>query len=159
MTLPQRKSPRLKDFDYSTNGKYFVTVCTHEKKKLLSSIEYVGEGLCALPQIKLTEIGKIVEESIRFTGENTEGVVIEKYIIMPNHIHLLIELTAGGRGNPPLQDVIGRIKSYTTYRYGGKLWQRSYHDHIIRSESDYLKIWTYIDSNHQKWEKDVFYTR
>ena len=66
MTLPQRKSPRLKDFDYSTNGKYFVTVCTHEKKKLLSSIEYVGEGLCALPQIKLTEIGEIVEESINF---------------------------------------------------------------------------------------------
>ncbi|MBE6987904.1 MAG: hypothetical protein E7432_03890 [Ruminococcaceae bacterium] len=157
MTLPQRKSPRLKDFDYSTNGKYFVTVCTHEKKKLLSSIEYVGEGLCALPQIKLTEIGKIVEESIRFTGENTEGVVIEKYIIMPNHIHLLIELTAGGHGNPPLQDVIGRIKSYTTYRYGGKLWQRSFHDHCVRSEDDYLKIGTYIDSNHQKWDKDLYY--
>ena len=157
MTLPQRKSPRLKYFDYSTNGKYFVTICTHEKKKLLSSIEYVGEGLCALPQIKLTEIGKIVEESIRFTGENTEGVVIEKYIIMPNHIHLLIELTAGGHGNPPLQDVVGRIKSYTTYRYGGRLWQRSYHDHCVRSEGDYLKIWTYIDSNHQKWDKDLYY--
>jgi len=157
MTLPQRKSPRLKYFDYSTNGKYFVTVCTHEKKKLLSSIEYVGEGLCALPQIKLTEIGEIVEESINFVDKNTEGVVIEKYIIMPNHIHLLIELTAGGHGNPPLQDVIGRIKSYTTYRYGGKLWQRSFHDHCVRSEDDYLKIWTYIDSNHQKWEKDLYY--
>ena len=156
MTLPNRKHTRLPGFDYSTNRKYFVTVCTHEKKKILSSVEYVGEGLCALPQIKLTETGNLVDESIRLP-ENMSGVLIEKHTIMPNHIHLLIELSAGGHGNPPLQDVIGRIKSYTTYRYGGKLWQRSYHDHIIRSESDYLKIWTYIDSNHQKWEKDVFY--
>ncbi|MBQ6867371.1 MAG: transposase [Clostridia bacterium] len=100
-----------------------------------------------------------MDESIKFTNENAEGVIIEKYIIMPNHIHLLIELTAGGHGNPPLQDVVGKIKSYTTHKYGEKLWQRSYHDHCVRSENDYLKIWTYIDSNHQKWEKDVYYTK
>ncbi|MBQ6836935.1 MAG: hypothetical protein IJO47_07765, partial [Clostridia bacterium] len=88
------------DFDYSADGKYFVTVCTHEKKKILSSIEYVGEGLCALPQIKLTEIGKIVEESINFVDKNTEGVVIEKYIIMPNHIHLLNLRRAGMETRP-----------------------------------------------------------
>ena len=157
MPLPQRKSSRLKHFDYSTNGKYFVTVCTHEKKKLLSSIEYVGEGLCALPQIELTEIGKIVDESIKFTNENTEGVIIEKYIIMPNHIHLLIELTAGGHGNPPLQDVVGKIKSYTTHKYGEKLWQRSYHDHVIRNEESFQNIWDYVEANPARWKKDCFY--
>ena len=65
---------------------------------------------------------------------------------MPNHIHLIVILdNSGGFGNPPLQDVIGQLKSYTTNKFQGNLWQRSFHDHIIRDERDYLKIWKYID--------------
>ena len=157
MKLPDRKHTRLSGFDYSTNRKCFVTVCTHEKKKILSSVEYVGEGLCALPQIKLTETGNLVDKSIRFVNENMSGVLIEKHTIMPNHIHLLIELSAGGHGNPPLQDIVGRIKSYTTHKYGGKLWQRSFHDHIVRNEDDYNKIWQYIENNHLKWTDDIYF--
>ena len=157
MTLPNRKHTRLSGFDYSTNRKYFVTVCTHEKKKILSSVEYVGEGLCALPQIKLTETGNLVDESIRFVNENMSGVLIEKHTIMPNHIHLLIELSAGGHGNPPLQDIVGRIKSYTTHKYGLNIWQTSYHDHIVRNEDDYNKIWQYIENNHLKWTDDIYF--
>ena len=157
MPLPNRKHTRLPGFDYSTNRKYFVTVCTHEKKKILSSVEYVGEGLCALPQIKLTETGNLVDESIRFVNENMSGVLIEKHTIMPNHIHLLIELSAGGHGNPPLQDIVGRIKSYTTHKYGLNIWQTSYHDHVVRNEDDYNKVWQYIENNHLKWTGDIYF--
>ena len=78
---------------------------------------------------------------------------------MPNHIHMLvaIENNTGGDGTPPLQNIVGAFKSFTTNKYGKKLWQRSFHDHIIRNESDYLKIWNYIDTNPAKWTDDCFY--
>ena len=79
---------------------------------------------------------------------------------MPNHIHLIITKQTGGHGDPPLQvyDIIGRFKSFTDNKCSGTLWQRSFHDHIIRDEDDYLKIWNYIDTNPQKWHEDCFYT-
>jgi len=157
--LPKRKRTRLKDYDYSTPGAYFVTVCTHNKKHLLSSI--VGEGFHPLPKNILTKIGKEVEKTIQYINDDYIGVSISKYVIMPNHIHLILELTesndTGGRGNPPLQNVIGQLKSYTTNKYGKSLWQRSFHDHIIRDKEDYNKIWEYIDTNVLKWELDCFY--
>ena len=77
---------------------------------------------------------------------------------MPNHIHLIEILdSSGGDGTPLLQNVIGQLKSYTTNKFGNVLWQRSYHDHVIRGEKDYQKIWEYIDTNPLKWEQDCFY--
>ena len=79
---------------------------------------------------------------------------------MPNHIHLILNLSiSGGHRNPPLQNVIGQLKSYTTSKFGDVLWQRSFHDHIIRNEKDYQKIWEYIDTNVVRWEKDCFYEK
>ena len=155
MSVQKRKSPRLKEYDYSLPGAYFVTVCTKEKKCLLSEI--VGEGLCPLPENRLTPIGEEIKSSIRFINDNYPGVTIDRYVIMPNHIHLIVIIETGGDGTPPLQDIIGRLKSYTTGKYGAELWQRSYHDHIIRGEEDYQKIWNYIDENPLKWELDCFY--
>ena len=154
--LANRKPTRLKGYDYSTPGAYFVTVCTKGKSCVLSDI--VGEGLCALPVNKLTTIGNEVERCIEYIGENYPDVKIDKYVIMPNHIHMIIVLdNAGGHGNPPLQNIIGQLKSYTTNKYGKPLWQRSFHDHIIRGEKDYLKIREYIDTNVLKWKTDCFY--
>ena len=155
MSVQKRKSPGLKEYDYSLPGAYFVTICTKEKKCLLSEI--VGEGLCPLPENRLTPIGEEIKSSIRFINDNYPGVTIDRYVIMPNHIHLIVIIETGGDGTPPLQDIIGRLKSYTTGKYGAELWQRSYHDHIIRGEEDYQKIWNYIDENPLKWELDCFY--
>ena len=156
MELPKRKSTRLKEYDYSSPGAYFITICTHNKQHLLSDI--VGEGLCALPKNILTPIGKEIEKSIHYINNTCIGVAIDKYVIMPNHIHLIIILSdSGGHGNPPLQNIIGQLKSYTTNKFGTTLWQRSFHDHIIRNEKDYQKIWEYIDTNAVKWESDCFY--
>lgn len=156
--LPKRKSPRLKEYDYSTPGAYFVTVCVKERKPLLSKI--VGEGLCTLPINKMTPIGVAVEQSVLYLNSNCNGVKIDKYVIMPNHIHMIVVLEdSGGCGNPPLHEVVRRLKTFTSHKYGGGLWQRSYHDHIIRGEKDYRKIWEYIDTNVLKWEQDCFYIK
>ena len=181
MNLTKRKCNRLPDFDYSSNGYYFITICTAEKQKLLCNI--VGEGLCALPicenpETILTNIGKAVDKSINYINENYCDTKVDKYIIMPNHIHLIIKKsgghrdpphttgghrdphhTTGGHRDPPLQSVIGRMKSYTTKIYGKELWQRSFYDHIIRDENDYLRICEYIENNPQKWSEDKYYVK
>jgi hypothetical protein len=77
---------------------------------------------------------------------------------MPKHIHLIVILQdSGGDGTPPLQNIIRQLKSFTTNKYGCILWQRSFHDHIIRGKEDYKKIWEYIDTNVIRWETDCFY--
>ena len=162
MDLPKRKPTRLKEFDYSKQGVYFITICTHNRKNVLSDI-IVGEGLCALPKVRLTPIGELVNNAIIYIDENYNGVSVDKYVIMPNHIHLMIRIDSpsGGDGTPPLQlyDIIGRFKSFTTNEYGNVLWQRSFHDHIIRNINDYSDIWNYIDLNPKKWSEDCFYMK
>ena len=157
MDLPKRKPTRLKDYDYSSEGAYFITICTNNKQKILCDI--VGEGHCALPSINLIPIGEIVKQSIEYIDNNYDCISVDKYAVMPNHIHLIITYRTGGHRDPPLQvyDIIGRMKSFTDSKYSGTLWQRSFHDHIIRDEKDYLKIWNYIDTNPQNWSDDCFY--
>ena len=157
MEYPERKQLRLKGFDYSNPGKYFVTICTFERKNLLSDI-ILDNDPCSVPQIALTNIGNEIEKAIQYINDNYKDAKVEKYVIMPNHIHLIMMLDeSGGHGNPPLQNIIGQLKSYTTRKYGSILWQRSYHDHIIRNEQDYKKIWDYIESNPNKWTQDRYY--
>ena len=99
-------------------------------------------------------------------------VKIDKYIIMPNHIHIIMSINNDGkenndgRGNPSptISNVVGWLKYNATKHInkknnatGDKIFQRSFHDHIIRAEKDYLKIWNYIDTNPQKWNEDCFY--
>ncbi|MBQ8860939.1 MAG: transposase [Ruminococcus sp.] len=157
INLPKRKSTRLKEYDYSSTGVYFVTVCVKDRKALLSKI--VGEGLRALPQTQLANIGLKVKDAIEYIDTQYQYISIDNYVIMPNHIHLLVryEPPTGGHGDPPLQDVIARLKSFTTHQYGKTLWQRSFIDHIIRNERDYIEHYTYIENNHLKWELDDLY--
>ena len=176
MNFQSRKSPRLKGYDYSTPGYYFITVCTNKKRCILgrineNSTSIVGEGLCALPKTQLTNIGKIVKTAIEDINKLYVDISVDKFVVMPNHIHIIVikhpaesNLT-GGHGDPPLQydntsivGIVSNLKSYTTHLYGKALWQRSFHDHIIRGEKDYLKIWEYIDQNPAKWREDCFFT-
>ncbi len=153
---PERKRNRLQLWDYSHPGAYFVTVCTKDRRKLLGKI--VGEGLCALPRMVLSPIGSRVRESIEHVSQRYDNVRIDKYIVMPNHIHLIVRIEeTGGHRGPPLHKIIGQMKSYTTHSNDGVLWQRSFHDHIIRGEKDYRRIWEYIDTNTLKWTSDCFY--
>ncbi len=168
MDLPKRKPTRLKGYDYSTPGAYFVTMCTHNRKYLFSNI--VG-AIHELPENKLTQYGKYVEQIIEILPERF-NVSIPKYVIMPNHIHLIIEINNDNEKRAiresPLQyhrsvidKMVGFLKMNVSKKiydtYPDKIWQRSYHDYIIRGEKDYQKIWEYIDTNVIKWELDCFY--
>ena len=157
--LPQRKSARLKDFDYSSPGAYFVTLCTEGKRQLLSQI--VGEGL-APPAVRLSRYGVVACEQIEAISSRFPCVRVDKYVIMPNHIHMILVIvdSGGASPSPTVSHVIGVFKSVTTRMCGcgPHLFQRSFHDHIIRGENDYLKIWEYIDTNPMKWEEDCFYS-
>lgn len=162
MGLPKRKPNRLPGYDYGSPGAYFVTVCTRGRRGILSRIS-VGEGL-ASPDLRLTECGRIVERNI-FEIEKRFNFTVDKYIIMPNHVHLLIsvpEWAGGPRPSPTITDAICAFKSLSAVECGREigvknLWQRSFHDHVIRGEDDRQKIWEYIDSNAQKWPEDCFY--
>ena len=168
MDLPKRKPTRLKGYDYSTPGAYFVTICTQNKKCMFSNI--VG-AIHESPENKLTQYGEIVEQYINILPDRF-NVLIPKYVIMPNHIHLIIEIYNNDEKRAiresPLQydrsvidKMIGFLKMNVSKKIHNisdeKIWQRSFHDHIIRGEKDYQKIWEYIDTNAIKWERDCFY--
>ncbi len=166
----KRKSPRLEEYDYSSNGAYFITVCTDKRKCVLSTIEeIVGEGF---PLPNLTEHGKILQKWIKAIPEKYPTVTVENMVIMPNHFHLLLSIVddfEGGRGNPSptrvsVANVLGWLKYNTTKEcnlqfcsQGERLFQRSYHDHVIRNQKDFEEIYRYIEENPLKWKLDCFY--
>ena len=126
----------------------------------------VGAAPCGRPNAAT----EMAEHWLLKLEEKFPCVAIDKYVIMPNHIHVMISIGAqGGHIGPPLPKVVDWYKTMTTNEYirlvrsgcatpfEGRLWQRSYYDHIIRSYDDYLKIWHYIDSNPAKWQEDEYY--
>ena len=176
--LPVRKIIRLQGYDYSQNGAYYVTMCVENRHEILGQI--VGSGFHARPcenpmqpLVELTDIGIEIQKTIDYICNNDQRIEIPKYVIMPNHVHLIILLkTVGhdhdastvGHGSPTLQSVVGRIKSYTAKRWseicGEKyqtFWQYCFHDHIIRSKEEYWQKWLYIDENPAKWAEDRYY--
>jgi REP element-mobilizing transposase RayT len=170
MNLQTRKPTRLKQFDYSQNGYYFITICTKDKQKLFGNI--VGDGACDIPKIKLSHIGKIADKYIQVMNSKYNNTLVDKYVIMPNHIHLIIKITntintdnilngmsqAPSPTNAIIPKFVSLYKRYCNRECNKNIFQRSFHDHIIRGEKDYLKIWNYIDTNPQKWQQDCFFT-
>ncbi|MBR5528444.1 MAG: transposase [Clostridia bacterium] len=159
MELPTRKPTRLKGYDYSTPGAYFITICTKDRRLLLSEI-IVGDDAHIVPQNNLSQIGMICDNYINNINIKYGNVTVDKYVIMPNHIHLIIFLHGTMRASSPtknIETILRSFKTMVTKEIGHSIWQRSYHDHIIRNEHDYQKIWEYIDTNVIRWEKDCFY--
>ena len=163
MELPKRKPNRLPEFDYSAPGIYFLTICVEGKRCILGEI--VGGGALDAPQIQLTKTGKIVEKHI-LSGSRIPHICVDNYVIMPNHIHLLLVVSEGENGgssraptptNAVVPHFVSTFKRFCRREIGTQIFQRSYHDHIIRGEQDYLKIWQYIDTNPARWNEDCFY--
>ena len=181
MNYPKRKRTRLKDFDYSENGAYFITICTKDKRCILSrvilpvgtgvpdgpSIEPnapVGQAAPCLPHVHLLEWGKITEKYILNIPKVYANVTVDTYVIMPNHIHMILCLTSNPNGRqeaacPTVSAVVRSIKILVRKEIGESIFQSSFHDHIIRNEQDYLEIWKYIENNPAKWEEDSLYIK
>ena len=147
--FPKRKNLRLQDFDYSQNGYYFITICTHKRQRLFGDI--VGATLCGRP-------GQMIEKWLFEIQNKFEDVIIYDYVIMPDHLHFIMSKTGDHTGSP-LRDIVGWFKTMTTNDYikkvkkneyapfVDKIWQRGYFEHIIRDEKDYLTKAEYIRNN------------
>ncbi len=161
MELPKRKRTRMPGYDYSTPAKYFVTICTHNKEKILSNVQNkVGEDALIVPKIELTSYGRVCDKYINNINEKYKNITVENYVIMPNHIHLIVYINGTMWASSPtigLESVVRTFKRMVTKEIRHSIWQRSYHDHIIRNESDYKNIWNYIQSNPEKWADDCYY--
>ena len=145
MNHPERKPNRIPQYDYSLPNSYFVTICTHEKHCIFGSAE------------QLNGFGQIATELLLQIPKHFPNAAIDKYVIMPNHIHAIITLK-DAEPNPKddLSVILGQYKSAVTQKLrrtmpGRTIWQKSYYDRIIRNENEYQAVWRYIDENPIRW--------
>ncbi len=155
MPLPQRKHPRLKTYDYSQNGCYHLTLCTKDARPILSKIVPPHTEMDRAV-VQLTPSGHVVERYIQNIPAAYQGVELVKYVIMPNHVHLLISLTS--RSTVSVPTIIRSLKRMVNREIGMPLWQDSYYDVIIRNDTVFQCEWSYIDNNPDKWVEDELYT-
>ncbi|MCL2816423.1 MAG: hypothetical protein FWD23_17650 [Oscillospiraceae bacterium] len=196
--LPVRKKIRLQGYDYSSDGAYFITMCIEGRHEMLGQI--VGRGILDAPHIltntphistnapfvELTEYGKNVVEAIKFLNNKNHNINIEKYVIMPNHVHMIIVIhndsnggvtnriknnsvtngiNSGGASGKPrptnalIPKHISSIKRFTNKQAGFDMWQDHYHDRIIRDQEEYRVRWQYIENNPAKWAEDDYFVK
>ena len=128
---------------------------THDEDKI------VGEDIILPIKTNLSSYGEIVDDAIKNISNIYSNVYVDKYCIMPNHIHLIIICSVENNGRilsaPTISTIIGQLKRCVTKQIGFSLWQKSFFDHIIRNENEYKKIWSYIHQNPLKWEVDKYY--
>lgn len=153
MELPKRKPNRLTEFSYDTPGAYFITVCTAQRGNVFW--QDVGAIIDRPENVPLNQTGKIVDACIREIPKRYPDVSLDHYVVMPDHIHLLLQIH-GGRSMiaPTIGQVMKQMKGAASKNAGRSLWQKSYYDHVIRGESDYLDAWNYIEGNPGKRKAD-----
>ena len=164
MDLPNRKKNRLENFDYGQNGSYFITICVKDRKQILSNIT-VGTGVLDCPKIKLTNYGSIADKYINQLNGFYDDISVEKYVIMPDHIHLILWIKYGqsrtpvptntepkiNNTNSTIAKFVSTFKRFCNKEYGQNIWQSRYYDHIIRNQHDYDETWEYIEYNPINW--------
>lgn len=146
--IQTRKSLRLGTYDYGTPGIYFITFCTKDKICVLGKIV---EG-----RIILSPIGRYTENIINGLVDTLIDIRIIQYVIMPNHIHILIQFCQPQQAQK-LGRIVGSIKSQVSQAFSTSLWQRGYYDHIVRNEWDLANCREYIQNNPLKWHLDTEY--
>lgn len=174
--FPQRKRLRLQDFDYSSSGAYFVTICTKNRKTLFAPV--VGaDSISARTPDSIS--ARMVERTFLETIRQYNGIDSPIYVVMPNHFHAIITISradmesanmrADIESAPTVSEIIQSFKRYSTIEYSKlvkdgilppfdkQIWQRSFYDHVIRNRDDYNAIYKYIYENPAKWQSDRFY--
>lgn len=171
----ERKKNRLRGHDYSQNGYYFITTCVYGMNCVF------GEVVDS--EMILNKLGKIVEKQILWLEHRFECVKVLDYVVMPNHVHMVLYLDNSNVGTglvpvhdrtttrvvPTISGIVGAFKSIVSVkhirlvRYGelpyfeNKLWQRSFHDHIIKNDKEYERISEYIFNNPLNWKNDDYF--
>jgi len=162
MNLLQRKKPRLKEYDYAQEGAYFITICTKNR-------EFSFGGIVA-GEMQLNKAGDIVREEIGDLSARYDVVEIDEFVVMPNHVHMIVKIVSlekeTERINPfptiDIPNIVGKFKAGVTRKCRERIyafrkqaiWQKSYHDHIIRNQKIYCLVTEYIKNNPRQWELD-----
>ena len=163
MLQHNRKSIRLHSYDYSAAGGYFITVCTWNRRCILSSI--IPGTKFVMADVRLSELGAFVRDAIE-EAETRTGFCVQSYVVMPNHIHMLLTIPEGNKAYR-VGDFVGMFKSLTLNRWRplcdqrgirmGTVWQRNYYEHVIRNEADFMEKLRYIEENPDAWCMDELY--
>ncbi len=163
--LPKRKQIRIENYDYSTPGAYFITVCTANREKIFWSNRRgelcspadntnTGDQRSSL-RVELSNLGNIVDAEIQKLNTIYDAVRVDKYCIMPDHIHFILSIDTDENGRtqfaPTISRVMKQFKGSITKQIGRSIWQKSFHDHGIRNQQDYDEIWEYIENNPLKY--------
>ena len=183
--IHHRRSIRLKGYDYSQSGLYFITLCTVDRTCMFGN---VVEG-----KMQLNDIGQLVEQEwLNTINIRHNDVRLHNYIVMPNHFHAIIEIRRGESHSPyshssqphshspqtinggninendsqqrmksPSQTVgaiVRGFKGAVSRQLGYSVWQRNYYEHIIRTDASYKNISDYIENNPTKWQSDKLYS-
>ena len=165
--IHNRHSMRLKHYDYSSPGAYFVTICAEDRRNTFGAVRDGG--------IIFNDYGKIVHETWKWLGEQYQHVQIDEFVIMPNHMHGIIIIDYDRRGGSrtaptakqkPLGGLIGAFKTVSSKQInklrntqGTSIWQRNYYEHVIRNEYDLDNTREYITNNPANWETDEYFTQ
>ncbi len=169
--LPKRKPLRLKGYDYSSCGAYFVTICTKFDSPSLwldlsqnwSEARTFEPGVGAncvrpLQTPPLSSIGIVIDREIQRLDGIYPHVSLDRYCIMPDHLHFIVFIASEGGGRtqfaPTLSRIVKQFKGTVTKQINCAIWQRSFNDRIIRSEAAYYKICAYIENNPLHWRYD-----
>lgn len=147
--LPNRKKNRLAGFDYSIAQAYFITICTENRRQLFW--KDVGAVIDRPEQIPLSNLGIIVRQCIEAIPEHYPAITVENSVIMPDHVHLLLQINSDREGRsmtaPTISTVIRMMKCAVTKKAGFFVWQKGFYDHVVRGDKDYQEIWNYIEGN------------
>ena len=154
MNLPTRKPIRLENFDYAGVGAYFITICTYKRK----CIFWDSDVTAILPEhAPLSHYGRIVKQCIELIPDVYPVVTVDRYVIMPNHVHLLLQIWEHNDKSLPIPEIskiINQMKGVASKNAGISLWQARFYDHVIRNDADYRDAWNYIEGNPGKWLDD-----
>ena len=151
--LPNRKRNRLEHYDYSSCGAYFITICAAERRNYFWN--HVGATIGRPQDVDLSQYGKLADEAIHNIPSIYPALEVDHYVIMPDHIHLILMIRADKNGRPmvapAVSQVVQQLKGYITKRIGQSIWQKLFFDHVIRNRQDYEEHVKYIFDNPEKW--------
>ena len=162
--FPKRKHPRLKYYDYSQNGSYFITVCTKNNECILGCVKTSKRNLFP-PYIELSSLGKVAKKYICNINNVYEYISVDKYVIMPNHIHLLITIehpyepavAEEQKKYTTVQTIVRSFKKMVAREISDSIWQESFYETILKNDESYYDVYEYIEKNPINWIADKYY--
>jgi putative transposase len=179
--MKNRKRNRLFGYDYSQNNLYFVTICVEDRECCFGTIVGTGRDLSQHNQnpahsenpicqiMQRNQYGTIAYDRLEWLEHQYEYVLLHSYIVMPNHIHAIIEIDSDMASEQSikiksLSELVGAYKTTSSKQihlagFSSFSWQRSFHDHIIRNDASYERISNYIETNQERWNTDTFFEK